>query len=312
MSASSAPERVLVTGASGFVGAAVVRALVQRQRQVAVVLRHGSITRRIAPWLGQLTVVRGDLSDLQACANQVQRFAPQAVVHAAWEGVKGADRNSPTQPRNVSSSVALYDLARSAGARYFLGLGSQAEYGPMSGRICEDAAPRPRNVYGAAKLATALLLERLADAQGVAFGWLRLFSSYGPDDDPSWMIPYLIRQLLQGQRPALTACEQVWDYIHIDDVAEAVVAALDHSATGIFNLGSGVGRPLRDTVTAIRDRIDPQLPLGFGDLPYGQSQVMHLEADISALRAATGWQPRVPLEAGLASTVDWHKAQQSF
>jgi nucleoside-diphosphate-sugar epimerase len=296
-------KRVLVTGGAGFVGARVVHRLVAQGREVALLLRATSDPRRLADVLEHCTVLRGDMSQLATQRSQLHDFAPEGVLHMAWEGVKGADRNHPMQLSNVSSSIDLFQLTGEIGCASFVGLGSQAEYGILSGRIDERAPTRPTTTYGAAKLATGCVLERAAEAAGRPFAWLRLFSSYGPDDDPSWLIPYLIRTLLARERPRLTKAEQVWDYIHVDDVANAIIAALDAGATGVFNLGSGEARPLRDIVTSIRDLVDPSLPLGFGEIPYRPDQVMHLEADVTALATAASWRPKIALEDGLAELV---------
>jgi nucleoside-diphosphate-sugar epimerase len=234
---------------------------------------------------------------------QLQDFAPEIVLHLAWEGVGGADRNHPVQLSNVSSSIELFQLTGEIGCKSFIGLGSQAEYGLLSGRIDENALTKPTTTYGAAKLATGCALERAAHAASRNFAWIRLFSSYGPGDDPSWLIPYMIRTLLAKERPHLTKAEQIWDYIHVDDVADAIVAVLHSGANGVFNLGSGEARPLRSIASANRDMVDPALELGFGDIPYRPDQVMHLEADISALTAATAWRPKIGLEKGLADLV---------
>ncbi len=302
-------RRVLITGASGFVGAAVTRQLVAEGRTVAALLRPNSDTRRLAPLFDRLTVIRGDLADLAAVDGELRAFEPEAIIHLAWDGVKGADRNGPMQADNITSSVALYRLAEAVQCQSFVGLGSQAEYGPAPGKLDEQAPTRPTTVYGAAKLATCLVLERMAAASGRPFAWLRLFSSYGCDDDPSWLLPYLARSLLARQRPAVTAAAQRWDYIHVDDVAAAVIAAVDARARGVFNLGSGQARALRDIIGMLRDAVDPRLEVGFGDVPYRSDQVMHLEADISAFTAATGWRPQVELPAGLLRLVDWHRQQ---
>lgn len=304
-------KRVLVTGGAGFVGARVVHRLVEQGRDVALLLRETSDPRRLADVLGRCTVLRGDLSCLEAQRAPLQAFAPEGVLHLAWEGVKGADRNHPMQLFNVSTSFDLFRLTGEIGCASFVGLGSQAEYGQLSGRIDERAPTRPTTTYGAAKLATGCVLERAAAAADRPFAWLRLFSSYGPDDDPSWLIPYLIRTLIVGERPRLTKAEQIWDYIHVDDVADAIVAALDSGARGIFNLGSGQARPLREIVERLRDAIDPALPLGFGEVDYRPDQVMHLESEIGALCAATGWAPQVTLEHGLAGTIEWHRTARA-
>jgi len=300
-------NKILVTGGAGFVGARVVRQLVDQGRDVALLMRASSNSRRIDDLLGRCTVIRGDLEELEAARGALSRYSPEAVLHLAWDGVKGADRNSSVQMGNVCASIKLYQLTEELGCRHFVGLGSQAEYGLLSGRISESATTRPTTAYGAAKLATGLVLERTAAASGRPFAWLRLFSSYGPDDDPSWLIPYLIRTLLAGEKPGLTRAEQVWDYLYVDDVAAGVIAALDAGACGLFNLGSGRAHPLRDIITLIRDAIDPSLPLGFGEVPYRPDQVMHLEADITALSGASAWIPTVSLETGIAQTVAWHQ-----
>ena len=296
-------NRILLTGASGFVGARVARLLVAQGRDVALLLRTSSDTRRIDDFLGRCTVIRGDMDELEAVRAPIEAFRPAATVHIAWEGVKGADRDSQVHLRNVSSSIALYQMTQALGAGRFVGLGSQAEYGPMPGRISESAIARPTHCYGAAKLATALVLERSAAASGRGFAWLRLFSSYGPGDDPTWLLPYLARTLLAGEKPNVTRAEQVWDYIHVDDVARGIVAAVDARPSGVFNLGSGRALPLRQIIETLRDLIDPALPIGFGEIDYRADQVMHLEADTTALQAATGWVPKVSIEHGLAELV---------
>jgi UDP-glucose 4-epimerase len=311
-SAGAALQRVLVTGGGGFIGSRVVRQLLRDGCEVALLLRPGSASRRLGGSLDQCTVVHGDLDRLDACRSALLALRPQAVLHLAWQGVQGAARNSAVQLTNVGGSLALYRVAQDAGCESFVGLGSQAEYGPVAGRIAEDAPTHPTTVYGAAKLAVGTVLERYAAQGGPRFAWMRLFSCYGPDDDPAWLIPYLARTLLAGGRPSLTRCEQIWDYLHVDDAAAAVIAAMHARASGVFNLGSGRPRPLREIVGMVRDAVDPALPLGFGEVPYRPDQVMHLEADITALTAATGWRPRIALEEGLGGTVAWHRQETSL
>ena len=189
-------------------------------------------------------------------------------------------------------------------------LRTQAEYGLLSGRIAENAPTRPTTAYGAAKLGVGLLLERIAVESCRPFTWLRLFSTYGPDDDPSWLIPYVVRTLLAGRKPSLTKAQQTWDYLYVDDVVDAVINSLDYSAQGIFNLGSGRGRPLKEIITLIRDLIDPTLPLGFGEVMYRTDQVMHLESNIAGLIHYARWSPKIELEEGMLKTISWFKNQQ--
>jgi UDP-glucose 4-epimerase len=303
--------RVLLTGASGFVGSYVLRRLVADARhRVAVLLRPSSRTWRIDEVLNRTRRVDGSLGNLEPARTAIAAFAPETVIHLAWEGVGGASRNDPAQVENIRHTVALVQLAHDVGARAWIGLGSQAEYGPTEGPIREDAATRPTTLYGVAKLAAGQFAGHLCRDVGMRFAWLRLFSSYGPKDDPAWMIPSLIRTLLNGERPPLTPGTQLWDYVHVEDAARAIEqTALNAHASGVFNLGSGQSRTIRHVVEQIRDEIDPRLPLGFGDVPFRPDQVMHLEADTGRLREATGWAPEIALAEGLRGTIAWYREQ---
>ena len=124
------------------------------------------------------------------------------------------------------------------------------------------------------------------------------------------MISTVIRKLLAGETPQLTAGEQRWDYLYADDAAEAFfLAARDGRSGAVYPLGSGQAMPLRRYVEALRDCINPALPLGFGAIPYSDKQVMHLQADISALTADTGFLPSYDFARGIAETVAYYRQQ---
>lgn len=302
-------DKIFLTGASGFVGSNVARRLVEEGRNVALLLREASDTHRISDLLPKCQIIRGTMSRAELFGEELQRYAPNAFVHMAWDGVKGADRDRSNQMDNLMASIKLFELASEIGCKHFIGLGSQAEYGLMSGRISERMPANPVTTYGAAKLATGVVLERCALVMDVRFSWLRLFSSYGPGDDPAWLLPYVINSLLRGQEPSLTLAEQKWDYLHIDDVVSGIIAALDSDASGIFNLGSGQSHVLRNIVNFIRDQINPNLPIGFGKIPYHPNQLMHLEADIALLESASGWRPKVSLSDGLIGLINFYKSE---
>ena len=120
------------------------------------------------------------------------------------------------------------------------------------------------------------------------------------------MIPYLVDALLSGRTPALTSGEQLWDYLYVDDAAEALrMLVATPAASGFYVLGSGEARPIRAIAELIRDRIDPALPLEFGEKPDARS----LLADVSKLVSDTGWAPRTPLAEGIAEMIAWHRAR---
>lgn len=304
--------RCLVTGATGHVGSYLTRALLARGCEVAVLVRSESNLWRIADVFNQVTAITGALGDLAQARRTLTAWQPETVFHLAWSGVTGAYRNDPAQiTRNVAGSLELFEAAQAAGMTTWVGVGSQAEYGTVSGMLREDLPPRPETAYGVAKHCLALMTEKLCAMTETRFLWLRLLAAYGPMDDPHHLLPGVIEQLLDGKQPALTLGEQQWDYLYVEDAADAICRlALETKASGVFNLGAGHARSVKSLVEMIRDLIDPALPLRFGDVPYRLDQVMHLEADISKITRATGWQPQTPLPEGLRRTLDWHRSRR--
>jgi UDP-glucose 4-epimerase len=302
--------RIFLTGATGFLGSHVLRLLLDGGAEVAVLLSPGGDAHRIGELLGRTTPIARDLFDLEGAAREILAFRPDAVVHLAWSGVSAASRDDPGQVRNIAATTTLVELAARAGAEHWIGVGSQAEYGPCRARICEDSQARPTSLYGIAKLSACALARRLCNLSHIRFAWLRPFTVYGPGDKPSWMLPSLILQLLRGERPALTAGEQLGDYLYVEDAAEAICRTIrTPGAAGLFNLASGRPVAIRDLAEMVRDRIDPSLPIGFGEVPYRPDQIMRMDVDVSRLREATGWKPEVGLEDGLSRTIRWFRQQ---
>lgn len=292
----------LVTGARGFIGSAIVRAALDAGHAVAALVRPGSTAGRLSTVAGRVTFIHSDFAGLSLPATReaFRAFAPNVVVHAGWEGVAGAERNAEWQAaRNVPAAHELLMLSADVGATHFVGLGSQAEYGPCSGRISEDQPLAPTTWYGAAKVSACAVTQAAAKLRGIKHSWLRVFSTYGAGSEPGWVLPMAAGTMARGIAPELTPCEQRWEFLHVSDAARAVVAVGERDATGVFNLGSGEARPLRDVILALRDRIDATVMPKFGAVAYRPDQVMYLEAEITRLKHTTGWSPTTSLESGL-------------
>jgi nucleoside-diphosphate-sugar epimerase len=304
--------RIFLTGATGFVGSEVLRQLLRAGHETAALLREESNTWRIDDLLDQGQWIRTADPSLRDVRDALVDFKPEAFLHLAWDGVASSDRNDEKQLANVALTSATLELAREAGAKHWIGLGSQAEYGPANARITEATPTRPTTQYGIAKLSSSMIAKRFCERAGMRFVWLRLFSAYGPADNPEWLIPYLILTLLRGEQPRLTAGRQRWDYLYVKDAARAIVLLTERAhAAGIFNLGSGRTVEIRALVETIWDAVDPSLPLRFGEVPYRSDQVMHLEADVTSLTKAAGWQPTTSLADGLMETVRYYRENHS-
>lgn len=301
--------KIFITGASGFVGSFVFKKLVQdTSHEVAILLRNPQAAWRIADLINEVIVIKGDLSNPRSYSQELVDFCPDIVLHLAWGGVGNSNRNSLNQWKNVSDLMCLIETLTPLNISAFIGLGSQAEYGPINKKIDETYPENPTTLYGVAKLAALKLAEAQLKEMDIRFAWLRLFSSYGPSDEPTWLLQYLINQFLQNISPQVTKGEQLWDYIYIEDVADAVLAMVNcEQAKGVFNLGSGQAHSLKHIIEKTRDLINPNIEIQFGAIPYRPDQVMHLEADIGLLKNVVGWEPKFSLEEGLIKTVNWAK-----
>jgi UDP-glucose 4-epimerase len=300
--------RIVLTGAAGFVGAETLRQGIAAGHEMIALVRPGDQAPRLTAVSGQFRREDVDLGESAALASLLASVRPQAVIHCAWSGVANAHRFDRRQiTDNVETSCALVEAAGTARVEAFIGMGSQGEYGAGNAML-ETGLPEPTTLYGAAKVAALFLTRQLAAQAGMRHAWLRLFSAYGPGDNDGWLIPMLITEMLGGRRPRTTLGTQYWDWLHVADVASALLAAATTGAAeGVFNLGSGRAVQVRRVVEMIRDLAAPGMELVFGEVPFRPDQVTHMQADISRLTAATGWAPRIAIEDGLARTVAWHR-----
>lgn len=305
-------QTAVVTGPTGAIGIALCEKLLRENVTVYAVCRPGSSRIKDLPKAAALHVVECDAKELATLPQKMKGVSVDAFFHFAWAHTIGQGRNDmPAQIENIQSTIDAVRAAKALGCQVFLGAGSQAEYGRVEGLLKSDTPAFPENGYGMAKLCAGQMSRVEAKALDIDHVWVRILSVYGPHDGPMTMISGTIRKLLAGERPALTAGIQRWDYLYAGDAADAFYLAACHGRNGaVYPLGSGQAMPLKDYIIQMRDAIDPALPLGLGEVPYGPLQVMHLQADISALQADTGFAPKTPFAEGIRRTMDWVKREQ--
>ena len=297
-------KTAVVTGPTGAVGAALCRLLGEEGMEVYAVVRPDSARVSVLRSIPDVEVVPCDMARFRRLPELIPSC--DAFFHLAWAGTTGAGRNDmPLQLRNIQAALDAVQAAGDLGAQVFVGAGSQAEYGRVNGPLAPETPCSPENGYGMAKLCAGQMSRAECGRLGVGHVWPRILSVYGPCDGGNALIPSLVRALLRGSSIPLTAGEQLWDYLYADDAAEALYRLALHGKSGaVYPVGSGNARPLREYLGILRDSIDPSIPLGFGEIPYAAGQVMHLEADISALRRDTGFEPRTSFETGIRKTID--------
>ncbi len=299
-------KSVVITGATGTIGMALIRKCIEKDIEAVLLVNPASGRLGRIPDDPHVKMIKCGLDDL-ASADAEMIGGADAMVHLAWRGAFGDARNDKAlQERNFEHTLDAVRLAGRLGCSVFVGAGSQAEYGRVEGVLAADTPCNPENEYGRAKLRASSATRDLCHELGIRHIWPRILSIYGPYDGDYTMVMSVIAQLLDGKKPALTAGEQIWDFLYTDDVADAFMFLAEKGVDGcVYPIGSGIGRPLREYIEILRDQIDPTLPLGFGEVPYSDRQVMHLCADISKLRSDVGFEPRISFEEGIRRTIEY-------
>lgn len=297
---------LLVTGASGFVGARLVRLALERGHSVTAVVRPGSRVVRLAPVLGELELVRVDINDAWALERVVAERRPRACVHLAAVGavVRENDLGRVLQTNAVACAQLAAALGR-AGCARLITAGSSSEYGSVEGPMDERQAARPDDPYGVAKLAGGLLAALSARCYGMESAHLRLFSVYGPGEDPRRLVPAVVDALLAGRPLDLTAGEQVRDFVYVDDVAEALLEAVHRPGLdGVtVNVGTGIQTSVRDLCTMVADLTGGHELLRFGARPYRPGERFNWRASTRLAEEILGWRAQTALRDGLSATV---------
>jgi nucleoside-diphosphate-sugar epimerase len=302
--------KVLVTGAAGFVGAHVVRELRSRGHDVRAPVRPSTRLHRLEDLRSEVEWVTCDLltassSELRALGDGVD-----VCVHAAWYVEPGRYLEATDNVAWVGASMSLLDALANAGCRRAVYLGTCFEYDHRSGYLSESSPTAPGTLYAAAKLSTLLMGERLAERAEMVFGWARLFYLYGPGEHPGRLVPQVARALLAGEDVAVTRGLQVRDFLHVADVASALVDIAGSDHAGVVNVGSGRPVAVRDLVSRIAEAVGGPGTVRFGARPEPAFDPPFICANNERLREEVGWRPRFELEAGLRDAVAFWRKQE--
>ena len=239
-------RRVVITGATGVVGMALINKCIESGIEAVALVNPES--RRIGriPSDPLVKVIKCGLEDFAGVDADSLGFKADAMFHLAWGGTFGDARNDQAlQDLNHDYAMDAVRLANTLGCSVFVGAGSQAEYGRVSGKLKADTPCDPENEYGRSKLLTSADTRALCREFGIRHVWPRILSIYGPYDGEKTMVMSVIAALLNGSRPSLTDGEQQWDFLYASDAADALMLlAKIGKDGGVYPIGSGVARPL--------------------------------------------------------------------
>ena len=232
-------------------------------------------------------------------------LSADVFIHFGWAFTDKIGRNDVSkQVENVQYAVDSVHLAKKLGCRKFVGAGSQAEYGTPNVMLKADTPINPLIPYGVAKFAAGRLSAMECKKEGLEYNWVRILSVYGKNDNEGTLLDQLIYNAKNNIPMGLSACEQIWDYLHEDDAGAAFVAVAEKGVDGkIYPLGRGVGRPLKEYVQDVISVANPDYKPEFGKFSYSATQPMCLVGDESELKKDTGWKPRMEFKESVKEMV---------
>lgn len=294
--------KVLVTGGSGFIGQHCLAQLHAKGHEVHAVSSVPLASTAAVQWH------QANLLDIGQARALVRAVKPSHLLHLAWCTQHGKYWTSPENLNWVQGSLALIQEFTESDGKRLVAAGTCAEYEWGHGVCVEDQTPLvPATLYGTYKHALQLMLRAWSRQTGLSSAWGRVFSLYGPRENPERLVASVIRALLRGEPASCGNARLERDYLHAQDVASAFVALLESTLEGPVNIGSGEAATLGEIVERIAEKLDGRRLVQLR-VPSSSSEPSLLLADVTRL-ASTGWKKKFDLDSGLADTIEWWRSQ---
>lgn len=303
-------RRVLVTGAAGFVGAVLARRLHADGHDVHVLVRPGSDTWR----LDGLDVARHeiDLAEAEPLEDTLRSVRPEWIFHLATHGAYASQTDSKRMVRdNVLSTMNLVEAALDIGCEALVNTGSSSEYGFVDHAPIESERAEPNSDYAWTKLTQTQYCRFTAKKRDAHIPTLRLYSVYGPYEEPTRFVPALITNGLRGQLPPLASPDIARDFVYADDVADAFILAAgrnDIERGVIYNVGTGTQTSLSDAVNIARDRFELAVEPEWSTMTNRSWDTTTWIANVDKIQTELGWHASTRFTDGLSRFSDWIRA----
>jgi len=305
-------KTVLITGATGFIGSCLTHRLINTHYNIHILKREQSNIWRIKDILYRVIAHNVDLVDSINLEKLIQDIKPNIILHTATYGGYPFQRDiRKIIGSNIFGTVNLVNACSKIGFDIFINTGSSSEYGLKSKPMSEIDLLEPINVYGVAKASATLYCQAKARSEGLPIVTLRLFSPYGYYEEPTRLIPSVIKSCLLGENPKVSSPNSVRDFVYIEDVIDAYIKTTPHMGGQIFNIGYGQQHSVGDVVNKIVELTGNKVKPKWGDIPKRPNEPKIWQADISKARQILNWKPRHTLDEGLAKTVKWYENRKT-
>ena len=304
-------KKALVTGANGFVGTALCKALSQNNVEVIAIVRDQTENISGIDGIKNLRIVYCDLTKFHELDTVIADRDIDVLYHLAWVGSAGPLRGDySVQLNNIRYSCETVEVCAKMGIPRFVFASSIMEY-EIAAMMERDDTPSINTLYSSAKVSADYITRTLAGKLGVEYIRAVISNIYGPGELSPRLINTSIRKMLAGEHCAFSAGEQMYDFIYIDDAAQTFVEIGDKGKNNrTYYIGSLEPKPLKEFLIALRNQIDPQIQIGLGDLEFNGVSLSYKEFDIVAVKNDTGFEPATTFEDGVQKTIEWIKEHE--
>lgn len=295
-------------------GAVLCRRLVAEGFEVHALLRDPSRAWRIGDLLPHLRVHEVDIRDVDLLSTVARQIRPELVYHLATYGAYPTQTDADaTIQTDILGTWNLLKAVSSLDYEVFVNTGSSSEYGFKQYAMRETDLLEPNSYYSAAKCAQSLLCQHVARTEHRPITTFRLFSAFGPYEEPTRLVPTLIRRCLDDQALDLVAADVARDFVYVDDVVEAYLRteALSKLSGEIINIGTGVQQTIRDIVEAVLKETGATVECRWGALEPRIWDTSIWVADCTKSKRLLDWRARTPLAEGLRKTVEWTRSRRA-
>ena len=306
-------KKILITGANGFIGTALLNEIDKEYGDVEVyaVIKDTDEKTDSIEQLPNVNIIYCSMEEIARLPVIMKDKDIDTCIHLAWTGSFGECKaDGSVQLQNVQYSLALIHAIKDMGIKRFVGAGTLAELDVLNYHMDDGATPNPASMYGAAKLSTQLFTKIECTKFGIDHIWCYLSNTYGVGDTTNNFINMASRKILNGERAAFTEARQIYDFVYVTDIARAIYYAANKGKKNTsYYLGSGTARPLKEYICMIRDAIDPDYPLYFGEIPFNGKTLSADTYSIEKLQKDTGYSATISFEDGIKKTVSWLSEQ---
>jgi len=302
-------KRVIVTGATGFVGANLVRQLLKDGQQVHLLVRPGYTPWRIQAIRNDVHLYEVDFQQAEKLSGIIRQIGPDWIFHLAAYGAYSSQTDLTRMVEtNITGTINLVEACLQTGFESFINTGSSSEYGFKTIAPAETEWLEPNSHYAITKASATLYCRYTSQVCNARLHTLRLYSVFGPYEDPQRLMPALIKYGLMNKLPPLVGPDTARDYVYVDDVIDAYLLAAtktNHEPGAIYNVGSGIQTPLHEVVQVARRVLGITVEPEWGSMPQRMWDTTTWVANNKKIHNELGWKPRFTFEQGFRKMVDW-------